>query len=69
MGKGFGRTLLKACVEELQQSGYEKILLWVLEENHRARKFYETNGFVPTENIMDDNIGGKDLREIMYVLA
>ena len=68
MGKGYGQYLLSACVEELRKSGFHKIILWVLEENQRARKFYEKNGFICTDIFMNDNIGGKDLREIMYVL-
>ncbi|MGN0690320.1 MAG: GNAT family N-acetyltransferase [Oscillospiraceae bacterium] len=68
MGKGYGQHLLGVCIEELRKSGYEKIILWVLEENQRARKFYEKNGFVCSDNVLNDNIGGKDLREIMYIL-
>lgn len=68
MGKGYGHYLLNACVDELRKSGFHKILLWVLEENQSARSFYENNGFICTDNVLDDNIGGKDLREIMYVL-
>lgn len=40
----------------------------VITENQRARKFYEKNGFVCTDHFLDDNIGGKNLREIMYIL-
>ena len=68
MGKGYGYYLLNACIEELKKSGFHKIILWVLEENQRARKFYENNGFICTDNVLDDNIGGKDLKEIMYML-
>ena len=68
MGKGYGQYLIDACVDELNKSGFHKIILWVLEENQRARKFYEKNGFVCTDNFLDDNIGGKNLREIMYIL-
>ena len=64
--KGFGRHLLKRCVDELNKMGFDKILLWVLEENIPARKFYEKNGFIFSDEYMDDNIGGKDLREVMY---
>lgn len=67
MGKGYGQYLMDACVDELNKSGFHKIILWVLEENQRARKFYEKNGFVCTDNFLDDNIGGKNLREIMYI--
>lgn len=67
IGKGYGQQLLEACVGELTKSGYSKILLWVLEDNYRARRFYEKNGFVRTDDYLDDNIGGKELREIMYM--
>jgi len=66
MGKGYGNYLLKKCVDELKSLGYDKMLLWVLEDNHRARRFYEKNGFICSDEYIDDNIGGKDLREVMY---
>lgn len=67
MGKGYGKTLLKSAISELKMQGFENIFLWVLEENIRARHFYEKSGFVPTDDFLDDNIGGKELREIRYV--
>lgn len=66
MGKGYGTLLLQAAVEELRKSGYPEVFLWVLEENHRARAFYEKNGFVQSGRYLDDTIGGKKLREIQY---
>lgn len=67
MGKGYGKALMKSAVSELKMQGYEKIFLWVLEENVRARRFYEKIGFLPTDDFLDDIIGGKKLREIRYV--
>ena len=69
MGKGYGQHLLKKCIEELNILGYDKILLWVLEDNQRARSFYEKNGFSCSEIYLNDNIGGKDLREVMYYIV
>lgn len=66
MGKGYGNHLIKKCIEELKSLGFKKLLLWVLEDNLRARKFYEKNGFVCSGEYLSDNIGGKDLREVMY---
>ena len=68
MGKGYGKHLLKKCIEELNIRGYDKILLWVLEDNQRARAFYEKNGFSCSGNFMNSNIGGKELREAMYFI-
>ena len=65
-GKGYGRKLVERAVSELNLSGFEKVLLWVLEENTNARRFYEHLGFKNSGEVLNDNIGGKDLREIMY---
>ena len=46
--------------------GFDRILLWVLEENSRARRFYERNGFTCSGEYMNDTIGGKELKEVMY---
>ena len=69
MGRGYGRQLLKACVDELTKQGFDIIHLWVLEDNIRARYFYEQSGFSQTEDFLEDNIGGKDLREICYIYS
>lgn len=68
IGNGYGRLLLNKCIDELQQSGFNKVLLWVFEDNHRARKFYEKYGFICSEIFMNDNIGGKNVREVLYFL-
>ncbi|MDE5933665.1 MAG: GNAT family N-acetyltransferase [Lachnospiraceae bacterium] len=67
IAKGYGRRLLRAVIKELGKLGFHHILLWVLEENHRARKFYEKNGFVQSKEYRDDTIGGKEVREVMYL--
>lgn len=66
IGKGFGSHLLKKCIEELNKHGFNKILLWVLEDNIRARQFYEKSGFVCSDEYMNDIIGGKEIKEVMY---
>lgn len=67
MGKGYGKALLCEAVKNLAKEGYTKIFLWVLEENVHARAFYERMGFQKQEVCLNDNIGGKDLREVQYI--
>src|SRR5581483_6168546 len=43
---GAGRALMSAAEEQLA-SEYDAALLWVLEENPRARQFYERAGWAP----------------------
>lgn len=66
MGKGYGRQLLQAVMGELKKMGFDKIFLWVLEENKSARIFYEKCGFVQTERYLVSDIGGRELREAQY---
>lgn len=66
IGKGYGKLLMAAAVGELEQLGFDEIFLWVLEDNLRARKFYEKEGFTPSGNYLEDSIGQKELREMQY---
>lgn len=66
IGKGYGKQLLSAAVGELEHLGFSDIFLWVLKDNSRAIKFYEKEGFEFSGNYLDNNIGGKEVREIQY---
>jgi len=44
-GSGAGRALLRAAEEGLRDAGFRRAFLWVLEENPRARRFYEAAGW------------------------
>jgi ribosomal protein S18 acetylase RimI-like enzyme len=66
-GKGYGKRLLQAAVDGLTQMGYADVFLWVLEDNAKARRFYECFGFEAGGAYLDDDIGGKRLREIQYI--
>lgn len=65
--KGYGKVLFSYVFNHLQENGYSKIYLWVLEENQRARRFYETMGFQANGERIIQNIGGKNLAETRYV--
>ncbi len=67
IGKGYGKPLLEAAKKALFEMGFSDLFLWVLEENERARRFYERNGFVLTDSAIETEIGGKKLREIRYI--
>jgi len=44
-GSGIADRLHDAGVTALRAAGVERARLWVLEENHRARRFYERRGW------------------------
>jgi putative acetyltransferase len=45
-GTGVAGALHDWAVEQLRAAGVERARLWVLEENHRARRFYERRGWL-----------------------
>jgi GNAT superfamily N-acetyltransferase len=44
---GTGRLLMEAAVASLLSAGYRRAVLWVLDTNARARRFYERAGWAP----------------------
>jgi GNAT superfamily N-acetyltransferase len=46
-GTGLGRELIAAGEERLRELGHANAILWVLEDNPRARRFYERAGWHP----------------------
>ncbi len=67
MGKGYGKLLFEATLNELVKTGYQNVFLWVLEENTRARRFYEKQNFKLSDKFNYINIGGKNLKEVAYM--
>lgn len=66
--KGFGTRLCWAAISELEKQGYKKVVLWVLEGNAQARKFYEALGFEATSSTKLEEFyeSGALLTDILY---
>ena len=60
--KGYGSAMMDHVLVQLRQAQYGSVILWVFEDNTRARKFYEKHGFTPTG--LKKQV--KDTVEIMY---
>lgn len=43
-GRGIGKLLFGRLLEEIRDAGFAEAELWVLVNNHRARRFYAANG-------------------------
>ena len=69
VGKGVGRTLFAHTVEDLRQRGYNQAILWVLESNMRARRFYEAAGWEPDGGRKSDERPGATLHEVRYQIT
>lgn len=44
--KGCGTQMMNKIMDDMKAAGYDKVMLWVFTNNVRARKFYESCGFV-----------------------
>ncbi len=53
--KGFGRSMMDTVLRDAADAGYRKIMLWVFEENARARRFYESMGFTTVGKVKPDS--------------
>lgn len=45
-GSGLGCAMMKTALSKITDFNFSNVLLWVFEENARARNFYEKFGFV-----------------------
>ncbi|MBU0636191.1 GNAT family N-acetyltransferase [Candidatus Micrarchaeota archaeon] len=44
--QGIGKQVLEEGIQKMQEKGFERIWLWVKQENQIARELYENQGFV-----------------------
>jgi len=63
---GYGGELLVAGEEKLRAAGFDRALLWVLEGNDGARRFYERHGWVVGRPFRVEEIGGVQVTEVRY---
>lgn len=43
--KGYGSKMMDVVLHDIAVAGYSRVMLWVFEQNIRARRFYEAHGF------------------------
>jgi len=65
--KGYGSKLLNWAEAELKSRSYKSIALWVLKDNHQARKFYEKHDYLKEGRSDIITIGGKELDKVRYL--
>ena len=49
-GKGYGSMMMNHILDEIKNTDYNSVLLWVFEQNTRACSFYEKHGLELTAN-------------------
>lgn len=63
--KGIGKLLYNIAIQKLQENNLFPMIIWVLEENRQARKFYELMG---GRKIRERyiHIGSQEIKEVAY---
>jgi ribosomal protein S18 acetylase RimI-like enzyme len=64
-GTGVGRELILEVEHRLRAQGFEEAELWVLEDNPRARRFYEAAGWTSAD-VQPITVFGSEVPEIRY---
>jgi GNAT superfamily N-acetyltransferase len=64
-GSGAGRALIERAEASLRESGFPSALLWVLEGNDRAERFYRTAGW-EHDGEKEDDFQGATVIELRY---
>ena len=65
-GKGIGEGLMNEAKKVFSDNAQKTALLYVFEENARARRFYERLGWSPDGRVYDKEICGKAVRFLCY---
>jgi GNAT superfamily N-acetyltransferase len=66
-GSGAGSALMTSALEELR--GYSSATVWVLEENPRARRFYEREGWILDGGRREEEMLGVTVAEVRYRIS
>ena len=65
-GSGAGPALMAAAVAALRTSGFATASLWVLEDNPRARRFYEREGWARDGGRREEEFLDTTVTEVSY---
>ena len=66
-GSGAGSALMTSALEAL--CSYSSATLWVLEDNPRARRFYEREGWILDGGRRDEELLGMTVAEVRYRIS
>lgn len=64
---GVGRALIARARAGLRRLGFDNALLWVLEGNERAQRFYERDGWLRGDDRRRQRVWGIEVDEIAYL--
>jgi len=63
--RGIGRSLIERAEESMRSSGFTQAILWVMEGNERAERFYRAAGW-EQDGRKVDTFQGAEVPELRY---
>lgn len=66
VGTGVGRRLMDNALTQLAEMGGERAVLWVLEANERARRFYARGGWCEDGATRVEPVDDEPVRQLRY---
>jgi RimJ/RimL family protein N-acetyltransferase len=63
---GIGRHLIRAGEDQMWELGYRRVVLWVLDGNERAQRFYESEGWTADGERRVLDFVGQSIPEVRY---
>jgi len=66
IGTGLGAALMRPSLDAMRAAGFPAAVLWVLDANDLARRFYERFGWRPDGTVKEETLWGVTVREVRY---
>ena len=66
IGTGLGAALMRPSLDAMRAAGFLAAVLWVLDANDQARRFYERFGWRPDGTVKEETLWGATVREARY---
>lgn len=68
-GTGIATALHRGALDQLRSDGHHRAALWVVENNPRARRFYEREGWSQDASRKTDQFGDQTVIEVRYTIS
>jgi GNAT superfamily N-acetyltransferase len=68
-GTGIATALHRRALDHLRKDGHHRAALWVVDDNPRARRFYEREGWQEDQVRQEDQFGDLTIVEVRYSIS
>lgn len=68
-GTGIASALHRRALDQLRSDGHHRAALWVVDDNPRARRFYEREGWTLDPARKEDAFGDRQIVEVRYSIS